>query len=143
MQSEAEIRAAGPSNQGSRERKGGRRTEGYSSTWRRLTFSCQQGPHVIWLCVVGIVQDEILHNDAIGLHRWAPVHLDSVGVERVQPQVRRRSGGPWQRQTKSQPEQQEEEQSVHPQRASQHGLKVVRAPRGSEITSLRGTLGGI
>lgn len=109
---------------------------GYYSTWRRLTFSCQQGPHVIRLCVVGIVQDEILHNDAIGLHRWAPVHLDSIRVERVQPQVRWRSGGAWQRQIKTQPEQQEKEPSIYPQRASQ-------SFKGSEITSLRDTLGGI
>lgn len=66
---------------------------GYYSTSRRLTFSRQQGPHVIWLRVVGVIQDEVLHNDAIGLDRGAPVHLDSIGVERVQPQVRWRSRG--------------------------------------------------
>lgn len=56
-----------------------------------LTFSCQQGPHVVRLRVVGIVQDEVLHDDAIGLGGRAPVHLHGVGVEWVQPQVRRRS----------------------------------------------------
>lgn len=63
----------------------------YYSTSRRLTFSCQQGPHVIRLRVVGIVEDEVLHNDAIWLSRRAPMHLHSVGVEWVQPQVRWRS----------------------------------------------------
>lgn len=62
---------------------------------RKLTFSCQQGPHVIWLRVVGVIEDEVLHDDAIGLGRGTPVHLDSVGVEWVQPQVRWRSRGTW------------------------------------------------
>lgn len=71
---------------------------GWYGTSRRLTFTCQQGPHVIWLRVVGVIEDEVLHNDAIGLNRGAPVHLHSVGVERVQPQVRGRSRGTWQTQ---------------------------------------------
>lgn len=73
---------------------------------RKLTFSRQQGPHVIWLCVVGVIEDEVLHDDAVGLSRGTPVHLDSIGVEWVQPQVRWRSRGTWQRRVKTQREQQ-------------------------------------
>lgn len=66
-----------------------------ASTSGWLTFSCQQGPHFIRLRVVGVVQDEVLHNDAVGLSRGTPVHLDCIGVEGVQPQVRWRGRGTW------------------------------------------------
>lgn len=52
-----------------------------------LTFFPQQSPHVIGLRVVCIIQDDILHDDAIGFDWRTPMHLHGVWVDWLQPEV--------------------------------------------------------
>lgn len=59
-----------------------------------LTFLREQSPHVIGLRVVCIVQDDVLHDDAIGFDGRTPVQLHGVWVDWMQPEVRRRSRRP-------------------------------------------------